>query len=75
MRWQGTTVPPLYARMAGEFEDLVRSGDYAAWVATSQKPAPIDDRSHRAGVVDVRPAPASRIARRGHLLPGPVLGR
>ena len=33
MRWRGMTVPPLYARMAGEFEDLVRSGDYAAWVA------------------------------------------
>ena len=33
MRWQGVAVPPLYARMAGEFQDLVRTGDYAAWVA------------------------------------------
>jgi hypothetical protein len=35
MRWQGMTPPPLYARMAGEFEDLVRSGDYMAWVAAN----------------------------------------
>jgi hypothetical protein len=32
-------VPPLYARMAGEFEDLVRGSGYAAWVATHPKPA------------------------------------
>jgi hypothetical protein len=39
LRWCGMTVPPLYARMANEFEDLVRSGDYAAWVAANQTPA------------------------------------
>jgi hypothetical protein len=33
MHWRGLTVPPLYARMAAEFQDLVASGDYAAWVA------------------------------------------
>jgi hypothetical protein len=34
MHWQGMLVPPLYARMAEEFQTLVRNGDYAAWVAT-----------------------------------------
>jgi hypothetical protein len=34
MHWRGLPVPPLYARMAGEFQDLVASGDYAAWLAT-----------------------------------------
>jgi hypothetical protein len=38
LRWLGMTVPPLYARMADEFQDLVRSGDYAAWVAANQPP-------------------------------------
>ena len=45
MHWRGITVPPLYARMAVEFQDLVRDGEYAAWVAhpdggagTSRKP-------------------------------------
>jgi hypothetical protein len=33
MHWRGITVPPLYARMAVEFQDLVRDGEYAAWVA------------------------------------------
>ena len=33
MHWRGMPVPPLYTRMASEFQDLVRSGDYAAWVA------------------------------------------
>jgi hypothetical protein len=51
MRWRGMTVPSLYARMADEFEDLVRSGDYAAWVTASQKPAVMDRRSHVAGVL------------------------
>lgn len=75
MRWQGMTVPPLYAQLTGEFEDLVRSGDYATWVAASQKPAPTAGRSHLADVVHVRAAPAGRVARRWRLLPGPVLGR
>jgi hypothetical protein len=34
MRWRGMTVPPLYIRMAEEFQGLVRSGAYAAWVAS-----------------------------------------
>jgi hypothetical protein len=34
MHWRGMPVPPLYTRMAAEFQDLVASGDYAAWVAT-----------------------------------------
>jgi hypothetical protein len=33
MHWRGLPVPPLYARMAAEFQDLVACGDYAAWVA------------------------------------------
>jgi hypothetical protein len=37
LRWRGMTVPPLYASMAEEFQALVRSGAYAAWVAASQK--------------------------------------
>ena len=34
MHWRGLPVPPLYARMAAEFEDLVTTGAYAAWVAS-----------------------------------------
>jgi hypothetical protein len=41
LRWRGMTVPPLYARMAGEFEDLVHTGAYAAWVAAEQHPSSI----------------------------------
>jgi hypothetical protein len=37
MRWRGMTVPPIYASMAEEFQALVRSGAYAAWVASSEK--------------------------------------
>jgi hypothetical protein len=33
------TVPPEYACVAGEFEELVRSSEYAAWVAANQTPA------------------------------------
>jgi hypothetical protein len=33
MHWRNLPVPPLYARMAAEFQDLVNSGEYAAWVA------------------------------------------
>jgi hypothetical protein len=36
MRWHGVTVPPLYAHMADEFQELVRSGEYAGWVARPQ---------------------------------------
>ena len=51
MRWRGMSVPALYVRMADEFQDLVRSGDYAAWVRASQKPAVMDRRSHVAGAL------------------------
>jgi hypothetical protein len=37
LRWRGMTVPPLYACMADEFEDLVRSGDYASWVTDTDR--------------------------------------
>ena len=47
MRWRGLTVPPLYDHMAGEFQDLIDSGDYAKWVATGTAAAPPD----RAGSV------------------------
>lgn len=50
LRWQGMTVPPLYARMAGEFEDLVRTGGYAAWVAANRQPAPTGGQSRLGGV-------------------------
>jgi len=33
LRWRGMAVPPVYVGMAEEFRVLVRSGDYAAWVA------------------------------------------
>jgi hypothetical protein len=50
LRWQGITVPPLYAHMAEEFQDLVRSDDYAAWVAATQKPAPLGGRPRLGGI-------------------------
>jgi hypothetical protein len=37
LRWRGITVPPLYTTMAEEFQALVRSGAYAAWVASAAK--------------------------------------
>jgi hypothetical protein len=37
LRWRGMTVPALYIGMAEEFQDLVRSGAYAAWVASAEK--------------------------------------
>jgi hypothetical protein len=90
LRWQGLPVPPLYARMAGEFEDLVRSGGYAAWVAANQRPALTGGPSRVGGVFvpsrlprngksrmtrHAGPVPAGRMARRRRLLPGSVLGR
>jgi hypothetical protein len=33
LHWRGLPVPSLYAHMAAEFQDLVASGQYAAWVA------------------------------------------
>ena len=47
MHWRGLSVPPLYARMAGEFQDLVASGDYAAWLATGALPGPPPSRPGR----------------------------
>ena len=46
LRWRGMSVPALYVRMADEFQDLVRRGDYAAWVTASLKPAVMDRTSH-----------------------------
>ena len=75
MRWREMTVPPLYARMADEFQDLVRSGDYAAWVTASQKPAVMDRRSHVADAPGpmLPDRPAAHVtprARRPGILPG-----
>jgi hypothetical protein len=90
MRWRGMVVPRLYARMAGEFEDLVRSGDYAAWIAANQAPAPLGSKSHVAGlpgvvrpdrsgagrgISRVRRTAALPAPRRGLPLPGPAPGR
>ena len=90
MRWRGMIVPRLYARMAGEFEDLVRSGDYAAWVAANQAPAVLGRKSQVAGLPGVvrldrsgagrgtsrvRRTAAFPAPRRGLPLPGPVPGR
>jgi hypothetical protein len=47
LRWQGISVPPIDAHMADEFQDLVRSGDYAAWVAANQQPALFTPRHRR----------------------------
>lgn len=52
MHWRGLPVPPLYVRMAGEFQDLVASGDYAAWLATGALPGA---GSQPAGVVGPGP--------------------
>jgi hypothetical protein len=89
LRWCGMTVPSLYARMAGEFEDLVRSGDYAARVAANQTPALLGRKLHVAGhpgpvrldrsgaapaTPGARRTSARRIPGRGPL-PGPAPGR
>ena len=75
LRWRGMSVPALYVRMADEFQDLVRSGDYAAWVTASQKPAVMDRRSHVANAPGPDAAGSSRSARdararRPGILPG-----
>jgi hypothetical protein len=76
LRWRGMSVPALYVRMADEFQDLVRSGDYAAWVTASQKPAVMDRRSHVAdapGRPMLPDRPAAHVtprARRPGILPG-----
>lgn len=53
MRWRGMTVPPLYAQMAHEFEDLVHSGDYAAWVTAKQHPTRVEGQRRRADSFDL----------------------
>jgi hypothetical protein len=89
LRSCGMTVPPLYAHMATEFGDLVRSGDYAAWVAANQRPALLGRKLHVAGhpgrvrLDRSRAVPATSGARRTAarrpplrgLLPGPAPGR
>jgi hypothetical protein len=40
MRWRGMSAPPLYISMAEEFQRLVRSGAYAAWVASQSSSRP-----------------------------------
>ena len=90
LRWQGIAVPPLYAHMAHEFQDLVGSGDYAAWVAATHKPAPFGGRPRLGGISvlaqpsrprgqratrDAQPARPGRAARRRPILPRPVPAR
>ena len=67
MRWRGMSVPALYVGMADEFQDLVRSGEYAAWVTASQKPAVMDRRSHVADAPGpmLPDRPAARVTPRG----------
>jgi hypothetical protein len=38
------TVPPLYGHMAWEFQELMRGGEYAAWVAAYQRTTPFAGR-------------------------------
>ena len=75
LRWRGMSVPALYVRMADEFQDLVRSGNYAAWVTANQKPAVMDRRSHVADAPGpmLPDRPAAHVtprARRPGILPG-----
>lgn len=89
LRWQGISVPPIYAHMADEFQDLVRSGNYAAWWrqpaarpvrrttalnGISVLKQPSRSGSQRA-TRGAQPARPGRAARHRPLLPGPVPGR
>jgi hypothetical protein len=51
MHWQGLPVPPLYVRMAGEFQDLVASGDYAAWLASGALPGVASQPTGAVGLI------------------------
>ena len=68
LRWRGMAVPPCYARMAEEFQALVRSGGYAAWVAGPGKAAAAPHEcaamasSPRASVVGLWPLRSSTAA-------------
>jgi hypothetical protein len=50
LRWHGMTVPPLYGHMAHEFQELVRSGEYAGWVAANQRTTPFAGRLRIGGI-------------------------
>jgi hypothetical protein len=67
--WRGMAVPPVYASMAQEFQVLVHSGDYAAWVAGGGKAAAAPPHnsaatasSPRSSVVGPRPLRSSTAA-------------
>ena len=49
MHWRGLPVPPLYARMAAEFQDLVVTGAYAAWLASGDGTGPRPPRTSAVG--------------------------
>jgi hypothetical protein len=59
MRWLGMTVPPIYTSMTEEFQALVRSGAYAAWVATFGKGARYELVRDSRGVGHEEPRPVS----------------
>jgi len=57
LRWHGMTVPPLYSHRAWEFQELMRSGEYAAWVAANRQTTPVAERVHMRGIAG-RPQPS-----------------
>jgi hypothetical protein len=63
LRWHGMTVPSVYADMAGEFQELVRSGEYAAWVAANQRTTSFAGRLPMRGIAG-RPQPSRSRASR-----------
>ena len=56
LRWHGMTVS-LYGHMAWEFQELMRSGEYAAWVMANQQTTPVAERVHMGGIAG-RPQPS-----------------
>lgn len=66
LRWRGMAVPTLYDRMAHEFQDLVRSGDYATWLTTAQRGAGLQ-AGGGAGHAPLRRPRATRAARGAQL--------
>ena len=68
LRWHGMTVPPLYGHMAWEFQELMRSGEYAAWVAANQQTTPVAERVHMGGIAG-RPQPS--LSKPARVTPGP----
>ena len=71
MRWHDMTVPPLYGHMAREFQELVRSGEYAGWVAGNQRTTPVAARLRSGGIAG-RPQPSRSRAPRLTGDPQPV---